>query len=81
MMPAVALVGIPGPRWVPPLPLPLFLLWPALPLGLGFAKFIAWRRPTQAEKIRIGLQVFRELRGLSIDVKTADNERVRIWFA
>ena len=37
MMPALALIGIPGWRWQPPIPVPLCLLWPFVPICLGIA--------------------------------------------
>ena len=80
-MPTLALVGIPRlPRWLPPLPLPLFLLWPFVPICLGLARLLDKDRPDEAAKIRAAMQVFRELRGLTIDVDTADHEQVRIRF-
>ncbi len=80
MMPALALVGIPGPRWLPPVPIPLFLLWPFVPVCLGIARLLDRNRPAEAAKLRTAMQVFRELRGLTIDVDTADHKQVRIWF-
>ncbi len=80
MMPALALFGIPGLRWLPPIPLPLFLLWPFVPVCLGMAKLLDRDRPAEAAKLRAAMQVFRELRGLTIDVDTADHRQVRIWF-
>jgi len=80
MMPAIALIGIPRPRWLPPLPLPLFLLWP-LALGcLGITRLLDRGRSTRAVKLRTALEVFNELRGLTIDVDTADHKQLRIKF-
>ena len=80
MMPTLALVGIPGPRWLPPIPIPLFLLWPLVLVCLGFARLLDRVRPAEAAKLRTAMQVFRELRGLAIDVDTADHKPVRIRF-
>jgi hypothetical protein len=79
-MPVLGLIGIPGPRWLPPIPLPLFLLWPVVPLGLGVAKLMDTARPIEAARLRTATQVFLQLRGLSIDVDTADHKQVRIRF-
>jgi hypothetical protein len=80
MMPALALLGVRGPRWLPPLPLPLFLLWPLVPLGLGLARILRRGRPAEAWRLRAALRMFRELRGLAIDVDTSDHTQVRIRF-
>jgi hypothetical protein len=80
MMPTLALIGIPGPRWLPPFPLPLFLLWPLVLVGLGIARLLDRGRSSRAAKVRAALEVFCELRGLAIDVDTADNKQVRIRF-
>ncbi|NIO28590.1 MAG: hypothetical protein GTO29_08555 [Candidatus Latescibacteria bacterium] len=79
-MPALALIGIPRPRWLPPILLPLFLLWPFVPVCLGIARLLGRDRPVEAAKLRTAMQVFRELRGLTIDTDTADHKRVRIRF-
>ena len=81
MMPALALIRIPGPRWLPPIPIPLFLLWPFVLVCLGTARILDRDRPAEAAKLRTAMQAFRELRGLTIDVDTADHKQVRIWFA
>ena len=80
MMPVLALVGIPGPRWLPPIPVPLFPLWPLVLVGLGTARLLDNDRPAEAAKLRTAMQVFRGLRGLSIDVDTTDRKPVRVWF-
>ena len=80
MMPAIAVVGIPGPRWLPPLPLPVFVLWPFVPLGLGLAKLLDRGRPAAALKLRAALQLFCSMRGLAIDVDTSDQTQVWIRF-
>lgn len=72
-MPSLVLIGIPGPRWLPPLPLPLFLLWPLVLLCQG----IAWL--FRVERLWLAMRIFCELRGLVIWVDTADNKKVRIW--
>ena len=79
-MPALALIGIPGPGWLPPIPVPLFLLWPFVPVCLGIARLLDKNHPTEAAKLRAAMVVFRELRGLSIDAETADERPVRIRF-
>ena len=78
MMPALALIGIPGPRWLPPFPVPLFLLWPFVLVCLGIARLLDSGRPAGAAKLRTAMQAFREARGLTIDVDTADHKQVRI---
>ena len=80
MMPVLALVGLPGPRWLPPVPIPLFLLWPLVLACLGLAKLLDRARPEQAEKLRTAMQAFRGLRGLTIDVDPADQKPIRIRF-
>ena len=80
MMPALGLIGIPGPRWLPPIPIPLFLLWPFVLVFLGIARLLDRDRPAEAATLRTAMQAFRELRGLTIDVDTADHKQVRIWF-
>lgn len=80
MMPALALIGVPGPRWLPPLPLPLFPLWPFVLICLGLARLLERDRPAEAETLRTAMQVFRELRGLTIEVDVADHKPLRVWF-
>ncbi len=80
MMPALGLIGIPGPRWLPPIPIPLFLLWPFVLVCLGIARLLDRDRPAEAAKLRTAMQAFRELRGLIIDADTANHKQVRIWF-
>lgn len=80
MMPALALIGIPGPRWLPPLPLPLFLLWPLVLIGQGITRLFERSQSSRAAKLRNALEVFGELRGLAIAVDTADHKQVRIRF-
>ncbi len=80
MMPAIGLIGIPRLRWLPPIPIPLFLLWPFALVCLGIARLLDRNRPAEAAKLRTAMQAFRELRGLTIDVDTADHRQVRIWF-
>ncbi len=77
MMPALALIGIPGPRWL--LPIPLFLLWPFVLVCQGIARLLGRDRPAEAAKLQTALQAFRGLRGLTIDVDTANHKQVRIW--
>ena len=80
MMPTLALIGIPGPRWLPPIPIPLFLLWPFVLVCQGIARLLDRVRPAGAAKLRTAMQAFGELRGLTIDVDTANHKQVRIWF-
>ncbi len=80
MMPVLGLIRIPGTRWLPPIPIPLILLWPLVLVCLGIAKLLERGRPVDATKLRTAMRVFRELRGLTIDVDTADHKQVRIWF-
>lgn len=80
MMPSLALIAIPTLRWFPPIPLPVFLLWPLVLFCLGVAKLIERERPEQAEILRTAMQAFRDLRGLSIDIERPNEKSVRIWF-
>jgi hypothetical protein len=65
---------------LPFIPVPLFLLWPLLLVCLGIAMLLDRDRPADAAKLRAAMHVFRELRGLKIDVDTADRKPVRIRF-
>jgi hypothetical protein len=58
----------------------VFLLWPFVLVCLGIGKLLHVSRPTEADKLLTALQVFRELRGLTIDIDTADHKRVRVRF-
>jgi hypothetical protein len=80
MMPVLALIAFGEPRWLPPLPLPLFLLWPFAFVCLGIARLLDRDRPAEAAKLRVAMQVFRELRGLTIDVDTTGHKQVRVRF-
>jgi hypothetical protein len=80
MMPGLALVRVSRRRWLPPIPIPLFLLWPLVLACLGIARVLDRDRPAEAAKLRTAMLVFRELRGLTIDVDVADHKQVRIWF-
>lgn len=80
MMPAIGFVRIRGRRRLPPLPLPLILLWPLVPLGSGVAWLLGPSRPAEAAKLRLALRMFRELRGLAIDIDSAEHDRVRVRF-
>jgi len=77
-MPALALIGIPGPRWMPPIPLPLFLLWPIVPVLMGAAMLMKRRRPIAAQKLWFATRMFCELRGLRIDTNAGDHRSLRI---
>ena len=79
-MPAFALVEIAESRRIPPLPLPLILFWPAVPVGFGLARLLRRSRPHAAEKLHLAARLCCELRGLDVDVDTADHKRVRIRF-
>ena len=79
MMPALALIGIPGPRWLLPVPIPLFLLWPFVLFCHGIARLLDRDRRAEAAKVRTAMQAFRDLRGLTIDIDTANHKQVRIW--
>jgi hypothetical protein len=76
-MPALALIGLRGRAWLPPLPLPLFLLWPLVPVALGVARVLDRKRPDEAAQVRAVILLFHALRGLRIDVDTRD-EHVKI---
>jgi hypothetical protein len=78
MMPSIGLIAVSGPRWLPPFPVPLFLLWPLVPLCFGIARLMNASRPDDAARLRIAMHAFCQLRGLIVDVETADNKSVRI---
>ncbi len=80
MMPTFGVVRFQGHRWVPPVPLPLFLLWPFAVVCLGTARLLDRSKPVEADKLRAAVHVFRELRGLSIEVDAAHGKQVRVWF-
>jgi hypothetical protein len=79
MIPTFALIKIPGPRWLPPIPLFLFLLWPVVALFLGLAVLMKRSQPETAKKLWIGTRMFCDLRGLSIHTNTGNHSlRVRV---
>lgn len=80
MMPSLALVGLSRPRRLPPLPVPLFLLWPLVLFCLAIARLLQRDRPMHAARLRAAMQVFRELRGLSVDLDIAEHRQLRIRF-
>jgi hypothetical protein len=55
-------------------------LWPFVLVCLGLGRLLDRDRPAEAATLRTAIQAFRELRGLNIDVDTADHRQVRIWF-
>ena len=71
-MPVLGFVGLSGKRWFPPVPLPLFLLWPVVFLVSVTALLLSRARPVEAEMMRTGVRAFRELRGLRVDVDAAE---------
>lgn len=85
-MPALAYVAV-AHREKPPLPIPvpLFLLWPAALVGwLVVATTPRDRRrdpEALAARVRVGLAAFKALSGLRVDVASADGHRVkvRVW--
>jgi hypothetical protein len=79
-MPTLALVGIPGPRWLPPVPVPLFLVWPLLPVCLGVAWLLERGRRDEGRLLRVVVAAFCQLRGLAINVDATDTKPVRIRF-
>jgi hypothetical protein len=80
MMPSFALVAISGARRLPPIPIPLFPFWPLVLLCLGVARLLDRDRPEDAAKLRVAMHVFRELRGLEVDVDTEDHKQISIRF-
>ncbi len=80
MMPTLGLIEIPGRRWLPPIPIPLFLLWPFVLVCQGIVRLLDRDRPAEAAKLQTAMQAFRGLRGLTIDVDTANHKQVWIWF-
>ena len=73
MMPTIILMSLPGPRWLPPVPIPVIFLWPVIWLCQGIAWFF------RSERLWIAMRVFCELRGLDVRINTADHKQVRIW--
>jgi len=80
MMPSVALVQIPKAEKLPPLPVLLVPLWPLAYFCLGIAKLLERDKPEDALKLRAAMLVFREMKGLSIDVETSDHTNISIRF-
>jgi hypothetical protein len=87
MMPALALVAIgPRRRWLLPLPLPLFLLWPFVVLAIGGVRLAdaLRRRPGSTTGrhagARAALHALCQLRGLRLDVCSSDDIRLLVWF-
>jgi hypothetical protein len=80
MMPSFVLVDLPRSRWLPPLPVPLFLLWPSVWFCRGVARMLDREKPAEAHTLRAAMDVFRELRGLTLDVDSAGHQPVRVWF-
>ena len=79
-MAALALIRIARLRWLPPIPVLLFVLWPFVPVCLGLAWFLDRARAADAATLRTAVQVFRNTRGLTVDVDTADHKHVHIRF-
>jgi len=86
MPPSVVLIAMgPVDGWMPALPIPLFPLWPLLPLGIGALAVVRWARrslgyPAAAARARAVLEALCRLRGLKVDVRSRESRRVLIWF-
>jgi hypothetical protein len=80
MMAALALIRITEGRRLPAIPLPLFVLWPFVPVCLGLAVLLDRAQQGQGAKLRMAMQVFRNMRGLTIDIDTADDKHIHIRF-
>ena len=82
MIPIVGLIRVGKARWVP---LPVFLVWPFVPVALG-AVAVTERlvsSPSTLSKltmVRGGLLALCQLSGLKIDVRSTDGSRVFVWF-
>ena len=46
----------------------------------GVARLLDRDRPEDAAKLRVAMHVFRELRGLEVDVDTEDHKQISIRF-
>lgn len=80
MMPALALIDVPGPDWLPPLPVFVFLLWPFVWAAQGLAWLLRTDHPETAERLRLAARAFQELRGLEVDLRSHDHHRIHIRF-
>lgn len=80
MMTTLALVELHRTRWLPPLAVPLVLFWPAVRMCTGLARLLKRDRPTAADKLYAAIDVFRELRGLELDVDLRDHRSIHIRF-
>jgi len=77
--PSVALVGIGIRSWRPILPIPVFLLWPIVALGLAILALVelVWGRPVRLASL-VGAGVC-QLHGLKVDLETARGRRAFVW--
>ena len=73
------------PRWVLPLPLPIFLVWPFVVMALGgvaLAQRFVSRQATSFSRlttVRFVLLAFFQLSGLRVDVRAHDGARILVW--
>lgn len=83
MWPAILVFGIGRERRLP-VPLPLFLIWPAVGAGwavIGVSKLVApgaSRRPGAIGTLNTSLRLFNQLRGTRVDIDSADGTRVHV---
>ena len=85
MIPVLALVQVRrGARWWPTLPLPLFLLWPLIPLVVLIAGIVGGSQPGAHRLRRVGVgmrtavEVMAAVSGLGVAVSSADGQGFRI---
>lgn len=81
MIPTFALISLPDKRRLPELPLPLFLLWPLVPLSFALAWLMRRHAPQKAEALRVATHMCCQLQGLTVDIESSDKERVLVRFA
>ena len=78
MIPTFALIKIPGPRWLPPIPLLLFLLWPLVAIFFGAALALKPSQPRIAERLWLSARLFCGMRGLSIYTNHGDHRSLSV---
>ena len=85
MIPALALVRVRRrARWWPTLPLPLFLLWPLLPIVILIAGIVggsqhgAHRLRRAGVAMKTAVEVMAAVRGLGVAVSSAEGQGFRI---
>ena len=85
MIPSLGVVLIGGPRWVLPLPLPIFLVWPFVVIAFGgvtLAQRLVSRQGASFSRlavVRVGLLALFQLSGLRVNVRSTDGARIFVW--